>query len=111
MRRKTLVVFSMSGGTLSMEDLRSFKVQEQEAWTVPLGDIQMHVPPPPSGGPLLAFILKIMKGISRDPDAVLPLTFLYFTSKYTVHTFFCLITENLLSPSHRLLPDFKHLRP
>ncbi|KAF6716544.1 Gamma-glutamyltransferase 5 [Oryzias melastigma] len=50
-----------AGGTLSMEDLRSFKVQEQEAWTVLLGDIQMHVPPPPSGGPLLAFILKIMK--------------------------------------------------
>uniref|UniRef100_A0A3P9L4I5 Gamma-glutamyltransferase 5a n=1 Tax=Oryzias latipes TaxID=8090 RepID=A0A3P9L4I5_ORYLA len=50
-----------AGGTLSMEDLRSFKVQVENAWTVPLGNIRMHIPPPPSGGPLLAFILGIMK--------------------------------------------------
>uniref|UniRef100_H2LXP4 Gamma-glutamyltransferase 5b n=1 Tax=Oryzias latipes TaxID=8090 RepID=H2LXP4_ORYLA len=53
-----------AGGTLSMEDLRSFKVQVGNAWTVPLGNIRMHIPPPPSGGPLLAFILGIMKDYS-----------------------------------------------
>lgn len=46
-----------------MEDLKSFQVQEDSAWTVSLGDTQMHIPPPPSGGALLAFILQIMKGL------------------------------------------------
>lgn len=46
-----------------MEDLKSFQVQEDSAWTVSLGDTQMHIPPPPSGGALLTFILQIMKGL------------------------------------------------
>ena len=46
-----------------MEDLKSFQVQVDKALKVSLGDTQMHVPPPPAGGTLLAFILKIMKGI------------------------------------------------
>lgn len=50
------------GGTLTMEDLKSFKVRVEVAWTVPLGDTQMHIPPPPAGGAILAFILKLMKG-------------------------------------------------
>ncbi|XP_013859229.1 gamma-glutamyltransferase 5 [Austrofundulus limnaeus] len=58
-----------AGGTLEMEDLRSFKVQEEGAWTVPLGDTQMHVPPPPAGGALLAFVLQIMKGFSLTSDS------------------------------------------
>ncbi|XP_073333893.1 glutathione hydrolase 5 proenzyme [Pagrus major] len=51
-----------AGGTLEMEDLKSFQVQVVDAWKVPLGDSQMHIPPPPAGGPLLAFILGLMKG-------------------------------------------------
>ncbi|XP_068191610.1 glutathione hydrolase 5 proenzyme [Antennarius striatus] len=51
-----------AGGTLEMEDLKSFQVRVEDAWTVPLGNIQMHIPPPPSGGALLAFILALMKG-------------------------------------------------
>lgn len=51
------------GGTLTMEDLKSFKVQVDNAMKVSLGDIQMHFPPPPAGGLLMAFILKIMEGI------------------------------------------------
>lgn len=58
-----MLSFILSGGTLELEDLKSFKVQEEDAWTVPLGDTQMHVPPPPAGGALLAFILQIMKGL------------------------------------------------
>ncbi|XP_054612925.1 glutathione hydrolase 5 proenzyme isoform X2 [Dunckerocampus dactyliophorus] len=53
-----------AGGTLEMEDLRSYRVRVVDAWTVPLGDTMMHVPPPPAGGALLAFILKIMQGFS-----------------------------------------------
>lgn len=45
-----------------MEDLKSFRVRSEDAWTVPLGDYQMHIPPPPAGGAMLAFILNIIKG-------------------------------------------------
>lgn len=50
------------GGILTMEDLKSYKVQVESPWTVPLGSNQMHIAPPPAGGALLAFILKIMEG-------------------------------------------------
>lgn len=45
-----------------MEDLKSFRVRVEDAWTVPLGDYQMHIPPPPAGGVMLAFILNLVKG-------------------------------------------------
>lgn len=50
------------GGTLEMEDLKSVRVKVEDAWTVPLGNTRMHIPPPPAGGALLAFILKLMTG-------------------------------------------------
>ncbi|KAK1883792.1 Glutathione hydrolase 5 proenzyme [Dissostichus eleginoides] len=50
-----------AGGTMTMEDLTSFQVRVEDAWTVSLGSTKMHLPPPPSGGPLLAFILKLMQ--------------------------------------------------
>lgn len=50
------------GGTMKMDDLKSFQVRVEDAWTVPLGNTQMHIPPPPAGGALLAFILRLMKG-------------------------------------------------
>ncbi|KAG7511578.1 glutathione hydrolase 5 proenzyme-like [Solea senegalensis] len=59
-----------AGGTLKMEDLKSFQVREQDAWTVPLGDFQMHLPPPPAGGALLGFILKLMKEFSFTPNSL-----------------------------------------
>lgn len=63
MRKKLKALCILTGGSLEMEDLKSFKVHEEDAWTVPLGDSQMHLPPPPAGGALLAFILQIMKGL------------------------------------------------
>lgn len=45
-----------------MEDLRSFRVLEENAWKVSLGNAHLYIPPPPAGGALLAFILKLMKG-------------------------------------------------
>ncbi|KAM9734809.1 glutathione hydrolase 5 proenzyme [Menidia menidia] len=59
-----------AGGTLRMEDLKSFKVRVTNAWTVSLGDVQMHFPPPPAGGALLAFILRIMKGFSLTSNSL-----------------------------------------
>lgn len=50
------------GGTLEMDDLRSFQVREEDAWKLTLGNTHMYIPPPPAGGALLAFILKLMTG-------------------------------------------------
>lgn len=58
------------GGTLTMEDLKSFKVRLEDAWTLPLGDYQMHIPPPPAGGAMLAFILNLMKGFHLSPRSL-----------------------------------------
>uniref|UniRef100_A0AAY5KRS4 Glutathione hydrolase n=1 Tax=Esox lucius TaxID=8010 RepID=A0AAY5KRS4_ESOLU len=59
-----------AGGTLTMDDLKSYQVQVKDAWTVPLGDYQMHVPPPPAGGAMLAFILNIVKGFHFTPKSM-----------------------------------------
>lgn len=58
------------GGTMQIEDLKSFEVQVEDALTVPLGDAQMHIPPLPAGGALLAFILKLMKGFKLTPRSL-----------------------------------------
>lgn len=52
----------LPGGRMDMEDLKSFKVRTMDAWKVPLGEAVLHVAPPPAGGALLAFILRLMKG-------------------------------------------------
>ncbi|XP_055724208.1 glutathione hydrolase 5 proenzyme-like isoform X2 [Salvelinus fontinalis] len=59
-----------AGGTLTMEDLKSFRVRVEDAWTVPLGDYQMHIPPPPAGGVMLAFILNLVKGFHFTPRSM-----------------------------------------
>uniref|UniRef100_UPI0037E95ADD glutathione hydrolase 5 proenzyme n=1 Tax=Semicossyphus pulcher TaxID=241346 RepID=UPI0037E95ADD len=59
-----------TGGTLEMEDLASFNVRVDDAWTVPLGDTKMHIPPPPAGGALLAFILRLVEGFYLTPNSL-----------------------------------------
>lgn len=51
-----------SGGTLTVQDLASYRVTVTDAWAVPLGDYQMYIPPPPAGGVILSLVLNIMKG-------------------------------------------------
>ncbi|XP_035986219.1 glutathione hydrolase 5 proenzyme-like isoform X1 [Fundulus heteroclitus] len=51
-----------AGGVLTLLDLASYKARETDAWVVPMGEYQMYIPPPPSGGALLSLILNIMKG-------------------------------------------------
>ncbi|KAG7322834.1 hypothetical protein KOW79_014180 [Hemibagrus wyckioides] len=58
------------GGSLSLEDLKSYQVIANESWSIPLGDFTMHFPPPPSGGALLSFILKVMQGFGLSPSSV-----------------------------------------
>ncbi|XP_012704846.2 glutathione hydrolase 5 proenzyme [Fundulus heteroclitus] len=59
-----------AGGTLTMEDLKSYKEQVVSPWTVSLGPHQMYIAPPPAGGALLAFILRILKGFSLTSDSL-----------------------------------------
>ncbi|XP_051949632.1 gamma-glutamyltransferase 5a isoform X1 [Xyrauchen texanus] len=51
-----------AGGTISLEDLSSFKVTESDAWVVNLGKYDMYFPPPPAGGATLSFIFNTMLG-------------------------------------------------
>ncbi|XP_051766415.1 glutathione hydrolase 5 proenzyme [Ctenopharyngodon idella] len=54
-------------GTLSLDDLSTFKVRESDALTVQLGEYKMYFPPPPAGGAILSFILKLMHGFGLSP--------------------------------------------
>uniref|UniRef100_A0A3B5LLL5 Gamma-glutamyltransferase 5a n=1 Tax=Xiphophorus couchianus TaxID=32473 RepID=A0A3B5LLL5_9TELE len=49
---------------IAFRDLASYKATVTEAWVAPVGEYQMYIPPPPSGGPLLSLVLNIMKGSS-----------------------------------------------
>uniref|UniRef100_A0A1A7XQA0 Gamma-glutamyltransferase 5 n=1 Tax=Iconisemion striatum TaxID=60296 RepID=A0A1A7XQA0_9TELE len=51
-----------AGGKLTLEDLASYNVTVTDAWTVPIGEYQMYIPPPPAGGAILSLILNIMTG-------------------------------------------------
>ncbi|XP_034048507.1 glutathione hydrolase 5 proenzyme [Thalassophryne amazonica] len=59
-----------AGGTLKMEDLKTYKVRVDDAWEVPLGNTKMYIPPPPAGGALLAFILSLMNGYLLTPNSL-----------------------------------------
>uniref|UniRef100_A0A8C2A441 Gamma-glutamyltransferase 5a n=1 Tax=Cyprinus carpio TaxID=7962 RepID=A0A8C2A441_CYPCA len=54
-------------GVLSLEDLSTFTVRVSDAWSVQLGEYKMHFPPPPAGGAILSFILKLMHGFGLSP--------------------------------------------
>ncbi|XP_055063746.2 glutathione hydrolase 5 proenzyme [Misgurnus anguillicaudatus] len=59
-----------AGGTLSLEDLKTFRVRVTDAWSVQLGEYKMHFPPPPAGGAILSFILQLMIGFGLSPASI-----------------------------------------
>ncbi|XP_036000467.1 glutathione hydrolase 5 proenzyme [Fundulus heteroclitus] len=61
-----------AGGVLTLLDLASYKATVTDAWVVPMGEYQMYIPPPPSGGALLSLILNIMKGyqMKSSPQSI-----------------------------------------
>ncbi|XP_053479914.1 gamma-glutamyltransferase 5a [Ictalurus furcatus] len=59
-----------AGGTLTLEDLKSFKVVESEPWNVSLDKYTMYFPPPPAGGAILSFILNIMERYEMNPTFI-----------------------------------------
>lgn len=40
----------------------AYRAEVTDAWSVPLGEFNMHFPPPPAGGALVAFAINILKG-------------------------------------------------
>ncbi|KAF7694810.1 gamma-glutamyltransferase 5a isoform X2 [Silurus meridionalis] len=59
-----------AGGTLTMDDLKSYKVTESDAWSVSLDKYRMFFPPPPAGGAILSFILNVMEEYEMDPTSL-----------------------------------------
>ncbi|XP_017322381.1 gamma-glutamyltransferase 5a [Ictalurus punctatus] len=59
-----------AGGTLTLEDLKSFKVVVSEPWNVSLDKYTMYFPPPPAGGAILSFILNIMERYEMNPTFI-----------------------------------------
>ncbi|XP_002667883.4 glutathione hydrolase 5 proenzyme [Danio rerio] len=57
-------------GALSLDDLKNFKVRVSDPWTVDLGEYKMHFPPPPAGGAILSFILKLMHEFGLSPASI-----------------------------------------
>ncbi|XP_075960812.1 gamma-glutamyltransferase 5a [Anarhichas minor] len=60
-----------AGGTLTAQDLASYKVTVTDSWVVPLGEYQMYIPPPPAGGIILSFIINLMKGYNLDSTSLI----------------------------------------
>ncbi|XP_078106362.1 gamma-glutamyltransferase 5a [Sander vitreus] len=60
-----------AGGTLTAQDLASYRATVTDAWAVPLGAYQMYIPPPPAGGIILSLILNVMKGYKLNPASLM----------------------------------------
>ncbi|XP_051892227.1 glutathione hydrolase 1 proenzyme-like isoform X2 [Pristis pectinata] len=61
---------SQSGGLISRKDLKQYKAREETAINVTLGDYTLYVPGAPSGGPVLALILKILEGYKFSRESI-----------------------------------------
>ena len=48
------------GGDFVLQDITGYELEEVDALTFEIGDFIGHVAPPPSSGPVLAFILNII---------------------------------------------------
>ncbi|KAJ1093522.1 hypothetical protein NDU88_006622 [Pleurodeles waltl] len=59
-----------AGGTMTLDDLKNFQVEIVPALNVSLGKYTLYSPPPPAAGPILSFILNILKGYNFSPDSV-----------------------------------------
>ena len=52
----------LTGCLMTMEDLERYKVIKDDPITASLGDLTLHTLTAPSGGPVMALVLKILKG-------------------------------------------------
>ncbi|XP_049619489.1 gamma-glutamyltransferase 5a isoform X1 [Syngnathus scovelli] len=59
-----------AGGSLTLRDLASYRATVSDAWTIPLGEYQMYIAPPPGAGNILSLVLNIMKGYDLTPASL-----------------------------------------
>ncbi|XP_007557108.1 gamma-glutamyltransferase 5-like isoform X1 [Poecilia formosa] len=61
---------NVTGGNLTLKDFESYNATVTDAWVVNVGkykEYKMYIPPPPSGGPLLSFVLNFMTAYKNEP--------------------------------------------
>ncbi|XP_037679468.1 glutathione hydrolase 5 proenzyme isoform X2 [Choloepus didactylus] len=58
------------GSRLTLQDLAAFRPEVGGALEVPLGGYTLYSPPPPAGGPILSFILNVLKGFNFSAESV-----------------------------------------
>ncbi|XP_067867085.1 glutathione hydrolase 1 proenzyme-like [Heterodontus francisci] len=61
---------SQSGGLISRDDLKQYKANRETPINVTLDEYTIYVPGAPSGGPVLALILKILDGYNFSRESV-----------------------------------------
>ncbi|XP_061841852.2 gamma-glutamyltransferase 5a isoform X1 [Nerophis lumbriciformis] len=59
-----------AGGSLTLQDMASYRAVVSDAWNITLGEYQMYMPPPPAGGIPLSLVLNIMKGYDLNPASL-----------------------------------------
>jgi len=59
-----------AGGIVAKEDLDLYRPQWKEPMKIKLDDVTLHAPPPPSGGPVTAMILKILDGYNFNRSSL-----------------------------------------
>ncbi|XP_037113743.1 gamma-glutamyltransferase 5a [Syngnathus acus] len=59
-----------AGGSLTLQDLASYRATVSDAWTIPMGEYQMYIAPPPGAGNILSLVLNIMKGYDLTPASL-----------------------------------------
>ncbi len=62
----------IKGGNVTLDDLRDYRaIVHENNYVIRLDNVhRMYVPPPPSSGILVAFIMKLMKGNSKQKKVV-----------------------------------------
>ncbi|XP_020783935.1 gamma-glutamyltransferase 5a isoform X2 [Boleophthalmus pectinirostris] len=55
-----------AGGTLTLQDLASFRASQSDPLVFPFQEFEVYIPPPPAGGAILALVLNILKGYNWD---------------------------------------------
>ncbi|XP_008067296.1 gamma-glutamyltransferase 5 isoform X2 [Carlito syrichta] len=58
------------GSQLTLQDLEAFQPEVVDALEVALGDYTLYSPPPPAGGAILSFILKVLRGFNFSAESV-----------------------------------------
>uniref|UniRef100_UPI00398EE69E glutathione hydrolase 1 proenzyme-like n=1 Tax=Pristiophorus japonicus TaxID=55135 RepID=UPI00398EE69E len=61
---------SQSGGLISRDDLKQYQANTEAPISVTLDEYTVYVPGAPSGGPVLALILKILEGYNFSRESV-----------------------------------------